>query len=105
MRVSPPPPSPSVLLALVVAATEPAARNSTSKPPVVVTIDRLECLNYSPAIMADPNGEGWIPVALVRTPSQLTAVTTTAATRGAFRSSRTMAMTAASRPQCVVQKE
>jgi hypothetical protein len=36
---------------------------------LVVTIDRLECLNYSPEIMADPNGEGWIPVALVRTPS------------------------------------
>ena len=32
----------------------------------VVSIDRLECLNYSPEIMADTNREGWIPVALAR---------------------------------------
>ena len=33
---------------------------------IVVTVEQLECLNYDPSIMADVNGEGWIPRVLVR---------------------------------------
>jgi len=33
---------------------------------IVVEVQRLEALNYEPSIMADVNGEGWIPQAVVR---------------------------------------
>jgi len=33
---------------------------------IVVEVQRLEALNYEPSIMADVNGEGWIPKVAVR---------------------------------------
>ncbi|CAE8624350.1 unnamed protein product [Polarella glacialis] len=33
---------------------------------IVVAVERLEALNYEPSIMADANGEGWIPQVITR---------------------------------------